>query len=62
MTEAFKAQKMFSSREWRRLYLDGSVVKWLQQVSDYFMTDAGITNSVRAAEYFDPALYLGEVK
>ena len=62
VTEAFKAQKMFSSREWRRLYLDGTVVKWLQQVSDFFMADAGITGSVRAAEYFDPTLYLREVK
>ncbi|MDB5565265.1 MAG: hypothetical protein JWP84_1831 [Tardiphaga sp.] len=32
ISEALKAQKMFSSREWKRLYSDGTVVKWLQQV------------------------------
>ena len=45
IAEAFKAQKMFSSREWKRLYSGGTVVKWLQQVSDFFMTDAGATAS-----------------
>jgi NitT/TauT family transport system substrate-binding protein len=58
ITEALKAQKMFSSREWRRLYFDGTVVKWLQQVSDFFMADAGVTNAKPATEYFDPSLYL----
>jgi NitT/TauT family transport system substrate-binding protein len=62
VTEAFKAQKLFSSREWKRLYLDGTVVKWLQQVSDFFMADAGVTSSTGASDYFDSSLYLAEVK
>jgi NitT/TauT family transport system substrate-binding protein len=57
IAEAFKAQKLYSSREWKRLYSDGTVVKWLQQVSDFFMTDAGVTAPVRAADYFDTQLY-----
>jgi len=61
ITEAFKAQKMFSSREWKRLYSDGTVVKWLQQVSDFFMKDAGLTVTKPATEYFDPSLYLATV-
>ncbi len=61
VSEALKAQKMFSSREWKRLYSDGSVVKWLQQVSDFFMADAGATKSIPAREYFDPALYLDTI-
>jgi NitT/TauT family transport system substrate-binding protein len=61
LTEAFKAQKFYSSREWRRLYSDGTVVKWLQQVSDFFMADAGVTGSVRASDYFDTQLYLSTV-
>jgi NitT/TauT family transport system substrate-binding protein len=61
VTEALKAQKMFSSREWKRLYSDGTVVKWLQQVSDFFMTDAGVANPTPARDYFDPALYLGTI-
>lgn len=62
VAEALKAQKMFSSREWKRLYADGTVVKWLQQVSDFFMADAGVTKSVRASEYFDPKLYLTTIE
>lgn len=61
VAEALKAQKMFSSREWKRLYADGTVAKWLQQVSDFFMTEAGVTASKPAAEYFDPSLYLATI-
>lgn len=61
IAEAFKAQKLYSSREWKRLYSDGTVVKWLQQVSDFFMTDAGVAAPVRAADYFDTQLYLATV-
>ncbi|MCP3390615.1 ABC transporter substrate-binding protein [Bradyrhizobium sp. CCGB12] len=61
IAEALKAQKMFSSREWKRLYSDGTVVKWLQQVSDFFMTEAGSVKSTPAAEYFDPSIYLSTI-
>jgi NitT/TauT family transport system substrate-binding protein len=61
VAEAFKAQKMYTSREWKRLYSDGTVVKWLQQVSDFFMADAGIANHVRASEYFDAKLFLSTI-
>ena len=61
ITEAFKAQKLYSAREWRRLYADGTVVKWLQQVSDFFMTDAGVTDALHASDYFDTQLYLATV-
>lgn len=62
IAEVLRAQKMFSAREWKRLYSDGTVVKWLQQVSDFFMADAGVAKSVPASEYFDPKLYLSTVK
>jgi len=52
---------MFSSREWRKLYSDGTVIKWLQQVSDFFMTEAGVTTATRATDYFDSSLYLATV-
>jgi len=61
ITEALKAQKMFSSREWKRLYADGTVVKWLQQVSDFFMADAGTTAAKSASEYFETSLYLATI-
>jgi NitT/TauT family transport system substrate-binding protein len=59
--EALAAQKMFSSREWKRLYADGSVTKWLQQVSDFFVTEAPIAAATPATQYFDPSLYLATV-
>jgi NitT/TauT family transport system substrate-binding protein len=62
IAEALKAQKMFSSREWRRLYSDGTVAKWLQQVSDFFMSEAGVQKSTPATDYFDPALYLATIQ
>ena len=58
IAESFRAQKMFASREWRRLYSDGSVIKWLQQASDFFMGEAPATTVTPATEYFDPKLYL----
>jgi NitT/TauT family transport system substrate-binding protein len=61
ITESFRAEKLFTSREWKRLYSDGTVVKWLQQVTDFFMTDAKVTNYVLASKYFDPSLYLSAV-
>jgi NitT/TauT family transport system substrate-binding protein len=61
IAEALKAQKMFSSREWKRLYSDGTVTKWLQQVSDFFMTESRTGNPTPATEYFDPALYLSTI-
>ncbi|MCP4620144.1 MAG: ABC transporter substrate-binding protein [Bradyrhizobium sp.] len=61
ISEALKAQKMFSSREWKRLYSDGTVAKWLQQVTDFFMTDAGVRNAKRASDYFDTSIYLGAI-
>jgi NitT/TauT family transport system substrate-binding protein len=56
-----KHDRAVSSREWKRLYSDGTVTKWLQQVSDFFMTDAGLSGTKPAAEYFDPSLYLATI-
>ncbi|MBR0700994.1 ABC transporter substrate-binding protein [Bradyrhizobium diazoefficiens] len=61
IAEALKAQKMYSAREWRRLYADGTVVKWLQQVSDFFMADAGVSGALRASDYFDTRPFLSTV-
>jgi NitT/TauT family transport system substrate-binding protein len=52
---------MFSSREWKRLYADGSVARWLQQVSDFFLSEAPIAAATPATQYFDPTLYLATV-
>jgi len=56
--EQFKAQKMFTSKEWKRMYSDGTVTNWLQQTTDFFMANANIKDFTPASKYFDPSLYL----
>jgi NitT/TauT family transport system substrate-binding protein len=60
--EQFKASRYFPSAEWRKLYADGTVTKWLQQVTDFFVKFGNIQNPVPAATYFDTKLYLDTVK
>lgn len=60
--EQFRASKYFSSAEWRKLYADGMVTKWLQQVTDFFVKAGNIQNPVPAAKYFDTKPYLDTIK
>jgi len=60
--EQFKASRYFTSAEWRKLYADGTVTKWLQQVTDFFVEFGKIQNPVGAKDYFDPKLYLETIK
>lgn len=62
LKEQYGAQKMFTSAEWRKLYEDGTVTKWLQQVTDFFVRFANIQNPVPASRYFDPKPYLEATK
>ena len=61
-TEQFKASKYFTNAEWRTRYQDGTVTKWLQQVTDFFVSNANIQNAVKAEQYFDPKIFLETVK
>jgi NitT/TauT family transport system substrate-binding protein len=60
--EQFKASKYYSNAEWRTHFQDGTATKWLQQVTDFFVENAKITNPLKADQYFDPKLYLDTVK
>jgi len=62
MKEMYTAEKAFTAKEWRKMYADGTVVKWLQQVTDFFVRTGGIENAVPASTYFDPSIYLKTVK
>jgi NitT/TauT family transport system substrate-binding protein len=62
LKEQFGAQKMFTSQQWAKMYADGTVTKWLQQVTDFFVRFANIQNPVPASQYFDPKLYLDTIK
>ncbi|CAA9484026.1 MAG: ABC transporter, substrate-binding protein (cluster 10, nitrate/sulfonate/bicarbonate), partial [uncultured Sphingomonadaceae bacterium] len=58
LKEQYAAQKMFTSAEWKKLYADGTVTNWLQQVTDFFAKVANIPNATPASQYFDPKLFL----
>jgi NitT/TauT family transport system substrate-binding protein len=60
--DQFKASRYYTSAEWRKLYADGTVTKWLQQVTDFFVKFGNIQNAVPASQYFDTKLYLDTVK
>lgn len=62
LKEQFRAEKLFSTTEWRSLYKDGTVARWLQQVTDFFTSSASIQNPVPASSYFDPSIYLDTIK
>ncbi|HRF08199.1 MAG TPA: ABC transporter substrate-binding protein [Xanthobacteraceae bacterium] len=60
--EQFKASRYFGSVEWRKLYSDGTVTKWLQQVTDFFVKFGKIQNPVAANNYFDPKIFIETIK
>lgn len=60
--EQFKASKYYTNAEWRQRYQDGTVTKWLQQVTDFFVEAGNIQNPVPAQQYFDARPFLGTVK
>jgi NitT/TauT family transport system substrate-binding protein len=62
LKEQFGAQKVFSTAEWRKLYADGTITQWLQQVTDFFVKFGNIQNPVPASQYFDPKVYLETIK
>jgi len=59
--ESFKAQKMHTAHDWKKLYSDGTVTKWLEQTTDFFMANAGVKDFTPASKYFDPSLYLNTI-
>lgn len=60
--EQYQAEKAFPVAEWRKLYADGTVTKWLQQVTDFFVTTGNIPNPIPASQYFDPSIYMDAIK
>jgi len=62
LKEQFKASKYFTAAEWRQRYADGTVTRWLQQVTDFFVQSANIAQPVPAERYFDPKPYLEAVR
>jgi NitT/TauT family transport system substrate-binding protein len=57
----YRAQKVFTAEEWVKLYRDGTVHKWLNQVTNFNVEVGAFTDPVPAEKYFDPSLYLDVV-
>jgi NitT/TauT family transport system substrate-binding protein len=60
--EQFGAMRVFPTAVWRRLYSNGTITEWLQQVTDFYTRVGKIENPVQAAQYFDPSVFLSVVK
>ena len=50
---AYRAQKAHTADEWVKLYRDGTVHKWLNQVTNFNVEVGAFTNPVPAERYFD---------
>jgi NitT/TauT family transport system substrate-binding protein len=62
LKEQFKAEKTFRASDWRKLYADGTLTKWFQQVTDFFSATGNIPNPVSASQYFDTSIYLDTIQ
>jgi len=60
--EQFGATRVFPTAVWRRLYGNGTITEWLQQVTDFYARATKIQNPVPAAQYFDPSIFLSVAK
>jgi NitT/TauT family transport system substrate-binding protein len=60
--EQFGATRVFPTSVWRRLYGNGTITEWLQQVSDFYARATKIEKPVPAAQYFDPSIFLSVAK
>jgi NitT/TauT family transport system substrate-binding protein len=60
--ESMKFSKYYTASEWRARYADGTVTRWLQQVTDFFVKVGNIASPVPASTYFDPQLYMQVIK
>lgn len=54
----YKAEKVFTSQEWAQKFKDGTVTKWLNQVTNFFHDIGAIENPVPADKYFHPQPYI----
>jgi len=54
----YQAQRVFSRDQWLTRYEDGTVTEWLDQVTDFFVEQGGISNPRRASDYFHPQHYI----
>ena len=59
---AWQAERCETSKDWVKLYQDGTAAKWIGQVNQVFVEIGSISKSVDPKEFFDTSLYLSVVK
>lgn len=59
---SWKAQKCETSKDWVKLYQDGTVSKWIGQVEKVFVEIGSIGDWVDPKNFFDPSIYLEVMK
>ena len=59
--EMYKVTRWYPTKEWAQYYRDGSVAKWLNQVTNFNVEVGAIQNPIMAEQYFDPSLFLEAV-
>ncbi|MBI3525308.1 MAG: ABC transporter substrate-binding protein [Betaproteobacteria bacterium] len=58
----YRAAKVFPSREWAKFYRDGTVNKWLNQVTNFYVDIGALKQPLPAEKYFDPKPFLAIVE
>lgn len=56
LKEQYKASKLFTTTDWIRMYKDGTVAKWLDQVTDFNVEIGAMKDPIRATTYFDATI------
>ncbi len=59
MQTMYRAEKVFTAKDWSKQYQNGTVTKWLQHVTDIYVKLGAMQNPTPASQYFDPSLFLG---
>jgi NitT/TauT family transport system substrate-binding protein len=62
LKEQFGPERVFPTVVWWHLYHNGTVPKWVRQVSDFFVRFAKIETPVPATSYFDAGVLLSTVR
>jgi NitT/TauT family transport system substrate-binding protein len=59
---SWKAEKAESTKDWVKLYQDGTVAKWIGQVEKVFVEIGSTPNYVEPSQFFDPGIFLSVAK
>jgi NitT/TauT family transport system substrate-binding protein len=59
---SWNREKCYTAAEWRKLYQDGSVVRWLGQVNKVFVEIGSLPKVTDPKEFFDSSLFLETIK